>query len=147
MNISKLSKSILCALSVLLLWSAPAQQAQQARYTVSMGFRDGATTKDCGGSKGVCFIISRDKTSAAKARGGVQGVASMEGDKLRIDFESTLPGQGKRETIAVFEDMALDAGLANKLGYKSVTMLRGDYRVDYSRQKNGAVLVDVRLER
>ena len=113
---------------------------------MSIGFQDKATAKECGGSKGFCFIYSRDKTSAAKAR-AVQGVAWMEGDKLRIDFESSLPGQGKRETITVFEDMALDTDLARKLGYKNVTLPRGDYRVDYSRQKFGSVLVGVRLER
>jgi uncharacterized protein YdeI (BOF family) len=92
-----------------------------------------------------------DTSTRARPRTG-QASASVEQDKTarrlenqlyRIEMRTELPEKGS--VIPVAENITLDAATAKALGFKSVTVLRGEYKIDYSKNKLGSVVVNVEV--
>lgn len=151
MNISKLLKSMLFVMLMFLPYAAFGQETARKYVTVEVSFTNKPIRDKCDGSKGFCLIIHVDlRTSAPKGK-GVRSEVSIEGGKLRVDFKTPLPGKGnpkkRTEPITIFEDLTLDVLIARDLGYKSIIIKKGDYPVDYSRQKFGSALFEAALER
>jgi len=144
-----LSALIFC---IVLLVSVPLvlPPASQAMFTITIYF---GQRPSCSG-RGFCKIeIGLERMAGARegedteraARKG-QASATVEQDKtardtshrfLKIEMRSALPDKGA--TIPVSENMALDAATSKALGFKSVTVLKGDYKVDYSKNKQGTI--------
>jgi hypothetical protein len=64
---------------------------------------------------------------------------SLEKDKLRVEVLSPL--QEKGEVLTIDEDIVLDEKLSQSLGTKSLTILKGEYKVDYSQVMRGKVII------
>ena len=60
---------------------------------------------------------------------------------LKIEMRSALPE--KASVVPVAENIILDAATSKALGFKSVTVLRGEYKIDYSKNKLGSIAVNV----
>lgn len=49
--------------------------------------------------------------------------------------------------MPVAENIVLSAATAKALGFKSVTVLRGEYKIDYSQNKLGSISVNVDVQK
>lgn len=152
MNISRLLKSALFALVIFLPCSASAQEGGANRVRVEFAFTDTIKDGHCTGGRGVCLIVSWERGSPGKIKGKkVLGELTIDGGKLRADFMTPLPkiGKEKKRTvpITIFEDVRLESKTAAALGFKSITIKRGDYAVDYKFQKYGSTIFEVNMER
>ena len=83
--------------------------------------------------------------AARKAKESIHGAATLQGDKLLVDFKSALPQRAA--SIPIDEDIPLDAAAAKALGFKSVTVRRGDYKIDYSRNRAGRIALNIEARR
>jgi hypothetical protein len=105
---------------------------------------------DCTG-RGLCKISVGWKTLAPAPGTGaertarppriVEGSAVMKENKLYVDFKSALPE--KMEMLPVAENLVLDAPTARAFASKSVTVLKGDYKIDYSKNRFGSVVLNL----
>lgn len=67
------------------------------------------------------------------------GTGTLEGSSLSFDFTQRVESSEDSSVIYVDEDIALDEQSSLALGARSVTILKGAYRVDYSENPNGHV--------
>lgn len=88
---------------------------------------------------------SLDKEGLASALEGVAAVRGGEAPSLYYELKSR-PPEGV-SAIPVEKDVPLDEQVARSLGFKRVTILRGEYRVDPALGKFGAVVFGVAVER
>jgi hypothetical protein len=61
---------------------------------------------------------------------------------MSISFKARLPEKGEHYPIS--EDLVLDEALSKALGFKTVTILKGDYPLNLSGNKFGTLHVRVR---
>lgn len=101
----------------------------------------------CEGDKGICLIIDPQPISAApgslQTGEGYGDWTVLPGAKqmsiiVRDDYELN-----QNTTFKVDADLALNADVSDHLGYRSVTILSGNYSVDYSKHQHGEILVNV----
>ncbi|HEY7546596.1 MAG TPA: hypothetical protein VID27_17025 [Blastocatellia bacterium] len=76
---------------------------------------------------------------AAVRKSRASGV--LKGDKLYVDFSSELPE--RNPSVPISENLMLDASASRELGFKSVVVLKGDYKIDYEKNKFGSVVLNV----
>jgi hypothetical protein len=69
-------------------------------------------------------------------------VTPINDQQLDCVFQGKLPDSGS--TFTVDRDIQLDAVIAEKLGFKSLTILRGEYGVVASKGSFGGVELNVR---
>jgi hypothetical protein len=135
--------------ALLLAWHLPAVAqrpgagAEAARISVTIYF---GKPPDCKGW-GVCKITVDTRSAARQMPGkaSVEGTAMVRQGReqtLSYTFNAQLPG--KEKTLPVEQDMDLDEATAKSLGYKSVTVLKGDYPIDSSMGRFGGVHFRVR---
>jgi hypothetical protein len=107
---------------------------QTAGITVTINV--GRRSRGCTGF-GICDII----ISTSSAERAVPGVATMHDGMLDLDLLGTAPDHG--DLLTLDEDVVLDDATSRALGYQQVTVRKGEYRVDYSSNPNGHVLLPV----
>ena len=99
---------------------------------------------------GICRItIGWDATATQPPASGerraavrkCRASASLRGNKLFVDLSTPLPE--KAAVIPLTENLVLDAPTSKKLGFKSVTVLQGEYAIDYSKNKFGSFFLTV----
>ena len=133
---------------VVLLVSAPLFLAptSQAMFSITIYF---GQRPSCTG-RGFCKIEIGFERDAAGGKNSGQASATVEQDKtarnashrfLKIEMRNALPG--KWAVVPISENMALDAATSKALGFKSVTVLKGDYKVDYTKNKMGTVNLQI----
>jgi hypothetical protein len=94
---------------------------------------------------GICFIKSHDSgpTGCEGARVKPEGDNVYEGvgsiDKKFLTLEFTTGPAERHESLPIDDDIVLDKCTSNSLGYGSVTVLKGTYRVSYDGSKYGKV--------
>lgn len=93
----------------------------------------------CEGS-GVCHVKPFG-LAAADAR-TVQASGDIKGDTMSITFRAKLPEEGDRYPID--HDIVLDEATSKAFGFKAVTILKGDYKLNRSGNKFGTLYVKVR---
>jgi hypothetical protein len=108
-----------------------------ARAGTMLAARIGTGGK-CEGS-GVCHV--KPWTGAADAR-TVQASGDIKGDAMSISFKAKLPEEGDHYPID--HDIVLDPATSKALGFKTVTILAGDYQLNRSGNKFGTLYVKVR---
>jgi hypothetical protein len=149
----RLSAFLLCLVALLSITLMTPKTAK-AMFSITIYF---GQRPSCSG-RGFCKIEigleriagGREGEDTKRAARTGQASASVEQDKtareanhrfLKIELRSALPDTGS--TIPVSENMTLDAAASKALGFKSVTVLKGDYKVDYSRNKLGTINLKV----
>ena len=124
--------------------SRPANNAtlSAAKFSVTVTFVLGKRTQNgtCGPGRGICDIkIGVGTASPFK----VAGVASpLDDQKLECVFQGQLPD--KDSTFVVDRDVAVAPAIAQKLGFKSLTILSGEYAVTPGKGKFGAVELNIK---
>ncbi|HLG15490.1 MAG TPA: hypothetical protein VJH03_13460 [Blastocatellia bacterium] len=91
---------------------------------------------------GLCKVtigVARMKAPDPKA---VPAKAEVRGDKMAVTFDGAVPPGG--DVLPVSEDMILDAAVARGLGFKTVTILKGDYRIERAGSRFGSVVLNVK---
>ena len=120
--------------------SAPASAAKKFSVSIKFTFGKRTSTGGCGPGRGLCEI--KLGTSVATA-GAVGGLASPINDqKLECVFQGKLPDGGS--TFTVDRDIQLETAIAQKLGFKSLTIISGEYGVAASKGSFGGVELNVR---
>ena len=99
---------------------------------------------------GFCKISIGWETVAEAPKGGgtarvnvrkCRASAALKENKLYLDLGTALPERAS--VVPIGEKLALDPATSKALGFKHVTVLRGEYEIDYSKNKLGAVVLDV----
>lgn len=104
------------------------------KLTFKLGKR--TNTGTCGPGRGICDI-----TLSVARSGSVEGTVTPVGsDKMNVVFESNLVDH----TLDLAENIVLDEAVARKLGFKSVTVLKGTYSFDSSKGKFGGTTLNIR---
>ena len=104
------------------------------KLTFNLGKR--TNTGTCGPGRGICSIV----LGVARS-GSVEGTVTPVGsDRLNVVFESNLVDH----TLDIAENIILDEAVASKLGFKSVTVLKGSYSFDSSKGKFGGTTLNIR---
>jgi hypothetical protein len=134
------------ALLLILLPSALPLSSAAANISITIYF---GKPQSCAGF-GICRIIigraqadtapSENNTERARPRSG-RASAAIRDNKLFINLEDRLPERAS--VMPVSENVTLDSATSKALGYKSVTVLRGEYGIDYSKNRFGSVAVSV----
>ncbi|MBI3650898.1 MAG: hypothetical protein HY231_07590 [Acidobacteria bacterium] len=120
----------------------------QARFTLTIYF---GKPPDCT-NRGLCKItVGRElanpatgaESAARKAAPPrlAEATAELKDHKLYVDFQGAMPDRG--ETLPVMENLSLDAATARAFASKSITILKGDYKIDYSKNKFGSVVLNL----
>ncbi|HXG94663.1 MAG TPA: hypothetical protein VNN73_20140 [Blastocatellia bacterium] len=142
---------VVLALMLMLPMALPPQT--EAAFSITIYF---GKPPSCSGF-GLCKItIGFDRQSTSKdgeteraARKG-DASATVEQDKtaretnhlyLKIEMKTALPE--KASVLPVAENVTLDAATSKALGFKSITILKGEYKIDYSKNRLGSVALNV----
>jgi hypothetical protein len=88
--------------------------------------------------------ILEGKAGEANASISEDSAARTAGTNLRIEMSTAVPN--KASSLPVDEDVVLDAETSKSFGYRSVTVIRGEYKIDYTKNKFGTVVVKVKAE-
>ncbi len=106
----------------------------------------GRRAQQCHGD-GICIIVIDTGPSCpreslrARTDRTVDAVASFAADTITIDLTSVRPEGG--DTITVDEDIPLDECESRSLGFESLTILAGEYPIDYRAHRLGRITVNV----
>lgn len=129
------------ALMMLTAWPTanPVSHGNAAAFiSIKLTFNFGKRTNTgtCGAGRGLCSIV----LGVARS-GSVEGTVTPVGsDKLNVVFESKLVDH----TLDLAENIVLDEAVARKLGFKSMTVLKGAYSFDSSKGKFGGTTLNIR---
>lgn len=100
-----------------------------------------ADGKGCEGDKGLCFIVSRnDKTMDPQA--GLADIEVRDGKIFWNIVQDPEPALDYENTFYVYEDKVVPADIAQELGYSSITIRKGEYRLDKSKNRLGSILLN-----
>ena len=82
-----------------------------------------------------------DDSARRAERRKCRASASIKDNKMFIEMETAL---GERAaSVPIDQDLALDAATARGVGFKSVIVKKGDYKIDYSKNKLGSLVLNV----
>lgn len=112
------------------------------KLTFDIGKR--TTSGSCGPGFGVCRI-SLSVARSAQSKSAVVSATPLDDKRLECLFDSDPPSRDRLLIIA--EDKILDEAIARKLGFKSATILRGNYSFDSSKGKFGGVVLNMKTTR
>lgn len=150
----KRHSAFLCCLGLLLWLPVAMPPSSEARFSITIYF---GHRPSCEGF-GLCRIVIDASREADAPKGGEtaraarrgEASATIEQDKtardsshrfLKIEMRTAVPE--KALVLPISENIALDAATSKALGFKSVTVLRGEYKIDYSTNKLGSVVLNV----
>jgi hypothetical protein len=111
--------------------------------SIKLKFEIGKRTPQgkCGPGFGVCDITLSVGFSA-RSNTAIVSATPLDERRLECLFEANPPSRDRLLEIA--EDKILDETTARKLGFKSVTILRGNYAFDSSKGKFGGVVLNMK---
>lgn len=112
--------------------------------------------KTCRGVGFGCLVMfPRSQAAAVRRSLGKEGwdaaldggAAVRPGETPTLYYELRSRSAADVSAVPVESDIPLDREVARSLGFRSVTILRGEYRVDPGAGKFGAVVFDVAVEK
>lgn len=104
------------------------------KLTFKLGKR--TNTGTCGPGRGICDI----SLSVARA-GSVEGTVTPVGsDRMNVVFDAAPADR----TMEIAEDIVMDEVVARKLGFKSLTVLKGNYAFDSGKGRFGGTTLNIR---
>jgi hypothetical protein len=118
-NKSKTGSAGLIVTIITLLFAFPNGVLAGATFAARIG-----TGGKCEGS-GVCHVIPGRGGADART---VQASGEIRGDTMTISFKGKLP-EGS-DSYPIDHHIVLDDGTSKALGFKSVTILKGEYRLN-----------------
>jgi hypothetical protein len=116
--------------------TATGTTASAAKFSVTLTFKFGKRQPDekCGPGKGICEL----KLGLSATSGSVGGVVSPLNDqKLECVFQGRMPDGSS--TFTVDRDIQVDAAIAQKLGFKTLVLRRGEYSINPTKGSFGGV--------
>lgn len=117
-----------------------AQSGQRIRVIFGTRVHPTSDGKGCEGEKGMCFIIIwRDQSRSISE--GTAEIQEMDGNLLLNIVQDPDPALDFENTFYVYEDKAIPADVAQEMGYSSITIKRGEYRLDKNKNRLGSVLL------
>ena len=129
------------ALLTLAVWPAanPVGHGNAAAFlSIKLTFNFGKRTNTgtCGPGRGICSI-----TLGAARAGSVEGTVTPVGsDRLNVVFEANPPDR----IMEIAEDIVLAESVARKLGFKSLTILKGNYAFESAKGRFGGVTLNIK---
>jgi len=123
----------------------PAQSHAKIKIRIIFGTRSHPAPEGngCEGDKGICIILRAGERISSQYTGEAE-ISMQSYGKLYFDF---LRDSGHAEVFEdgfyVHEDKPLPSDLALELGYDALTIRKGEYRLDTSRNPLGTVLLNV----
>lgn len=122
-------------------------QALSITITIVIGVRsEGCKGLPPGKGFGLCKIsidVGMDRKAASPNT--VSGSAELSGDKMVVTFNGPLPEN--RDVLPADEDIVLDAATSKAMGFKQVTILKGQYPINRRGGKFGSVTFNVKGEK
>jgi hypothetical protein len=123
----------------------PAQSTAKIKIRIIFGTRSHPAPEGngCEGDKGICIIVRAGERINSQYTGEAE--ISMQSDgKLYFNIlRDNGPAEAFEDVFYVHEDKPLPIDVAEELGYNAVTIRKGEYRLDTSRNPLGTVLLHV----
>lgn len=124
-----------------------AQSSQRIRVVFGTRTHPTADGKGCEGEKGICFLIYVIKDRISTEPNSGVGEVVVEGQQLTLNIISdTSPAEYDEQFFHVYRDIAVPADAARALGYTSITIKKGRYPLNKSRNPLGQVTLPVVLK-
>jgi len=99
----------------------------------------------CEGEKGICVIITRGGALSGERLGS--GEISEENGRLYLNItRDPSPATDDENTFLVAQDKMLPTEVAQELGYNRVTIRKGTYRLDKSKNPLGDVYLNATFD-
>lgn len=117
-----------------LIWPAETKAGPVITFQLGRG-------PDCHGWMGICWI--KEQGPASEKDHTVRAEVAIVGDKMTINFLSRFPkGEGP---FVVDRDIVLSDAIARSLGVKRATILAGEYTLDSTKGRFGALTVNAKV--
>ena len=128
-----------------LFTTVQAQDGNRIRIIFGTRSHPNSSGDGCEGEKGICLIITRGGASASDRLGS--GEISEEYGRLFLNItEDPSPAMEHENSFLVAEDKTLPKELARELGYERVTIRKGTYRLDKSKNPLGSVYLNATFD-
>jgi hypothetical protein len=116
-----------------------------SRITITIGIGR-PSGSNCAPAKSFCLIISLTCANARAIRPEreVKGTARLSGSEMVLELTSALPE--KMDAIKLDEDLTLDECTSRALGFSSLAVSKGQYRIE-PQGKFGRIAVKTRGQR
>lgn len=118
-----------------------AQNAERIRFVFGTRSKPAAIGDGCDGEKGLCIRFF----SSSKTVGTGEGIAEVQTvrGQLQLNIISdTSPAEENENIFYVYEDKTLPQEIAEQLGFSKITIRKGEYRLDKSRNRLGTVMLN-----
>ncbi|CAN5501295.1 hypothetical protein BH11BAC2_BH11BAC2_01920 [soil metagenome] len=115
------------------------------RIKIIIGLRSHANWLgyDCEGNKGMCFAVNVFNRNVNISNSGI-GEISITGDKMLLNIlEDSSPATNSENYFYVYEDKILESAIAEQLGYTTITIKKGTYPLNKSKNRFGSVELNV----
>lgn len=122
-----------------------AQNGNRIRIIFGTRSHPNGSGDGCEGEKGICLIITRGGASGSDRLG--TGEISEEYGRLFLNItEDPSPAMDHENSFLVAEDKELPKELVKELGYSRVTIRKGTYRLDKSKNPLGSVYLNATFD-
>lgn len=144
-------KKLIIAALLVIATSAQMFAQDNQRTHIIFGTRSHPTCSDCcEGGGGICLIISakisQSPTLGIQDKGlGIADWTLLTSNKLEIKMIANNSPFAKNEDPNLFlvnKDYKVDASIAKALGLNSLIIKKGKYKIDYTLNRQGTILVD-----
>ncbi|MBK7966614.1 MAG: hypothetical protein IPK10_15970 [Bacteroidetes bacterium] len=118
-----------------------AQNAERIRFVFCTRSKPAANGDGCDGEKGLCIRFF----SSSKTIGTGEGIAEVQTIRGQLQLNiitDNSPAEENENTFYVYEDKILPQEIAEQLGFSRVTIRKGEYRLDKSRNRLGTVMLN-----
>lgn len=147
---TSLKKSFLVSLFLLgifMITSTLSFSQTNGRIRLIFGTRTHPTAdgKGCEGDKGTCFLIYSTASvgKMTEPNSGVAEISIQEGKMIFNIVSDNSPAQADENTFYVFTDMKVPVEAARELGYNSIIIKRGQYKLDKTKNRLGQVTLPI----
>ena len=130
---------------------APAHQASAFKITITINFGHGA---NCSIRGGICSVVIDLELRTAGGTPGGNADGSLDGNELTVNMNEPIPEghlvtRGKKQWLVLAEDIMvkLAPAAAKKVGKPSLTVKKGEYPVDLSKNRMGSFTLEVKRVR
>lgn len=121
-----------------------AQDVQKIR--VVFGTRCKRYNDGCSGDKGICLFISNSEKAGAGSYGTAE--VSIVSGQIKMDIiQDSSPATDLEKIFYLYTTKSLPAEVCNYLGYKSIVLQPGEYRIDKTRYPLGSILIRAELQK
>ena len=118
-----------------------AQNAERIKFVFGTRSKPAAVGDGCDGEKGLC-IRFHGRTKTVETGEGIAEVQTVQGQLEFNIINDSSPAEENENIFYVYEDKILPQEIAEQLGFSKVTVRKGEYRLDKSRNRLGTVMLN-----